>query len=332
MNNKIILFVSKGEHAASTRYRALSYFDLIRKNGWIPVHQTIHGTLSRVKLLHYASRADVIIILRKTFSIPYLFLLRLFSKPLVFDFDDAIFFRDDGTSQLRLMKRFVRTVRNCQQIWAGNSYLADAARPHNPSVFEIPTSLDTEKYTVGINKPKDTLDLVWIGSSSTGKYLVQALPILEKLANEFPFLRLKIVADFDLSTRKLCTVAVSWNEKTEGEALASSHIGIAPLPDDPRTRGKCGLKVLQYMAAGLPVVSSPTGVNREIIEHEITGYLAHSNEEWYMAIERLIKNADLRQTMGEKGQKRVIEHYSTDAVYHHIVRQLKALLSGKHQE
>jgi glycosyltransferase involved in cell wall biosynthesis len=126
----------------------------------------------------------------------------------------------------------------------------------------------------------------------------------------------------------LCTVAVPWNEKTEGKVLGSSHIGIAPLPDDPRTRGKCGLKILQYMAAGLPVVSSPTGVNKEIIEHGITGFLAHSNEEWYSAIETLMKNRNLRKTMGEKGHERVIEYYSTNTIYNNIEQKLKLLLSG----
>ena len=328
MNKKIILFISKGEHAASTRYRALNFFDTLRNNGMIPIHSTIHGTLSRVKLLRNAARADVIVILRKTFSIPYLSLLRLFSKPLVFDFDDAIFCRDDGTSHSRLLRRFVRVVRRCHQIWAGNNYLADAARPHNPSVFEIPTALNPEKYAVEIDKPKDTIDLVWIGSSSTRKYLVQALPILEELAKDFPSIRLKIVADFDLSTRNLCMVPMPWSEKTEGEALGSSHIGIAPLSDDPRTRGKCGLKVLQYMAAGLPVVSSPTGVNKELVQHGINGFLAHDDKEWGEAIGKLIENTELRSSMGRKGQERVIAHYSIDAIYRKIARQLEGLMSN----
>jgi glycosyltransferase involved in cell wall biosynthesis len=325
MTNKIILFVSKGEHAASTRYRALSYFDLIRKSGWIPIHHTIRGTFSRVEFLRKASNADLIVILRKTFSTPYLILLGLFSKPLVFDFDDAIFVREDGSTQNRLMRRFARVVKRCNQVWAGNSYLGDAARQYNSFALEIPTSLDPAKYAVESDKPKDSVDLVWIGSSSTRKYLVQAIPILETLAIDFPSLRLKIVADFELATRNLCTAAIPWSEETEAKALRSAHIGIAPLPDNSRTRGKCGLKVLQYMAAGLPVVSSPTGVNKEIVEHGVTGFLAQSDGEWYAAIEKLINNDGLRQTMGENGQKRVMEHYSINTVYRHIEQQLKAL-------
>lgn len=329
MNDKTILFVSKRENDSSTRYRALAYFELLRENGWIPSHHTVHGARSRVMLLCNAVRADVVVILRKTFGTPYLLLLHLCSKHLVFDLDDAIFCRDNGTSPPRLMRRFARIVRRCRQVWAGNSYLADAVRLHNPSVFELPTSLDPEKYAVQVTKPIDTLDLVWIGSSSTRKYLMQALPILEKLAHDFPFLRLKIVADFNLKTEKLCVVSIPWSETGEAEALGSAHIGIAPMPDNPRTRGKCALKVLQYMAAKLPVVSSPSGVNKDIVEHGVTGFLAHTDVEWKDAIETLIHNADLRRELGNAGRKRVIESYSIDVTFRKMNSRLETLLTNR---
>ncbi len=322
MIEKIILFASKGEHAASTRYRALDYFDMFRKDGWFPMHIAIHGTFSRLKLLHFAMRADVVVVLRKTFSWPYLQLLRKCSKCLIFDLDDAIFCRDDGSASPNAMRRFAQIVRRSDQIWAGNKYLADAARSHNKAVDVLPTSLDPLKYHHNIAKPTDNIDLVWIGSSSTRKYLEQAIPALERLAADFPFLRLKIVADFDLSLKNLQTVAVPWSEKSEKEALGSAHIGIAPMADNPWTRGKCGLKVLQYMAAGIPVVTSPAGVNGEIVEQGITGFLADDPEEWEKAIADLIQDSDLRKTMGRLGRSRVIKDFSLEGTYRKIVSGL----------
>ena len=160
MNEKNILFISKGEHAASTRYRAIIYFDAFRKNGWRPIHRTVHGTFSRFKLLHRAAQADVIVILRKTFSIPYLYLLHLCSKHIVFDFDDAIFCRSNNSASPKRMRRFAQVVRRCQQIWAGNEYLAETAMHYNTATTIIPTSLEPQKYNIKVTKPNDTLDLV----------------------------------------------------------------------------------------------------------------------------------------------------------------------------
>ena len=328
MKNKTILFISKGEHAASTRYRATTYFDALRKNGWRPIHLTIHGTISRLRLLRWAVRSDVIVILRKTFSVPYLYLLHICSKHIIFDLDDAIFCRDNGSTSRTRLGRFAQVVRRCHQVWAGNGYLADAAQRYNSATILLPTSLEPEKYAIKITKPSDSLDLVWIGSSSTRKYLEPALPVFEQLADRFPFLRLKIVADFDLPSNRLRIEAVPWSEKGEAEALASAHIGIAPMPDNAWTRGKCGLKVLQYMAAGLPVVSSPVGVNKDIVEHGITGFLAESSDEWETAIEQLIRDPDLRQAMGEAGRKRVAEHFSIEMTFQKMARELEELIEN----
>jgi len=326
MNNKKILFIAKSEHAASTRYRAIRYFDALRKNGWKPSHFNIHGTLARFKLLQKANQADVIVILRKTFSIPYLFLLRLCSKRIIFDLDDAIFCRSNGSASPIRMRRFAQVARRCQQIWAGNEYLAQAARRYNSATTIIPTSLEPEKYNIQATKPDDTLDLVWIGSSSTRRYLTPTIPVLERLADRFPSLRLKIVADFDLPNHRFRTEAIQWSESEEAQALASSHIGIAPMTDNSWTRGKCGLKVLQYMAAGLPVVSSPVGVNRDIVDHGITGFHAGSQDDWFTAVEKLIRNPELRQSMGEAGRLRVSQNFSIKTTYEKIQKNLQSLL------
>ena len=329
MSGKSILFISKGEHAASTRYRALAYFEALRASTWHPVHIAARSDpLSRIELLHRASRADVVVVLRKTFSLPFFGLLRLCSKYLILDLDDAIFCRSNGKPSRTRQKRFAHVARRCQQIWAGNVYLADTARRYNGTVSILPTSLVPEKYAIEAKKNADRIDLVWIGSSSTRKYVEAALPVLERLADCFASLRLKIVADFQLPSQHLDTVSIPWSEDVESEALSSAHIGIAPMPDTPWTRGKCGLKVLQYMAAGLPVVSSPAGVNGEIVEHAATGFLAESPEEWQTAVKKLIRDPDLRRRMGKAGRKRVIERYSVDVTYRKMAQALDTVFGN----
>ncbi|MBU4288133.1 MAG: glycosyltransferase family 4 protein [Proteobacteria bacterium] len=331
MKDKRILFISKGENSASTRYRALAYFDSLRSKGWKPLHITAHAILPRVKLLGIAKQAEVVVILRKTFSLPFLYLLRLCSKNLVFDLDDAVFCRSDGEPSKSRQMSFEKVTSICEQVWAGNLYLADMAGQYNKAVKILPTSLDYHKYLIEVEKNADYFDLVWIGSRSTQKYLKECLPVLESMAENIPNLRLKIVADFDLPTKRLKTVAVPWSDEVEAEALASAHVGIAPMPDDPWTKGKCGLKVLQYMAAGLPVVSSPAGVNREIVQQSKTGFLAENPDDWRQSINKLFSEPDLRDTMGKAGQERVIEHFSVDKTFRKMSMALNALVQGGNQ-
>ncbi|MEE9212489.1 MAG: glycosyltransferase, partial [Phycisphaeraceae bacterium] len=275
MATRSILFLSKGHDAPSTRYRAVAYFPLLREAGWVPSHMTTHrGGFARLRLLRAAARADVVVVLRKTFTAGFGRLLRRAAKRLIYDFDDAVFVRDSGQPSATRMRRFRQTVRLCDQVWAGNRYLAEACAALNPTVTILPTPVDPVRYDADAQKPPGTFDVVWIGSSSTGKYVAEVLPALERAAMQVAHLRLKLIADFDLPTQNLTTVTVPWTEQTEAAQLAASHVGIAPLPDDPWTRGKCGLKVLHYMAAGLAVIASAVGVHQDIVVNGQTGYLA----------------------------------------------------------
>ena len=327
MTSKKVLFISKGEDSASTRYRAFVYFPYLHQAGWQPEHLTAaQGPLQRLKLLRRARRADVVVIIRRTLSPLFLGLLRRAARRLVFDFDDAIFVRSSGRPSRRREQGFRRTMAVCDAVWAGNQYLATAAAELNSHVTVLPTSVRPDKYRHETHKPDDHLDLVWIGSDSTRKYLVQALPALEALAQRHPGLRLKIIADFDLETRHLLTLPVAWNEQTEARELASSHIGIAPMPDDPWTRGKCALKILQYMAAGLPVVASPAGINKDVVTEGENGYLAVTQEEWAARLEDLIRDKGLRRRFGENGRQRVRAEYSEQITAQKMLAELDGLV------
>jgi len=269
-----------------------------------------------------AAAADVVVVLRKTFGLYYINLLRKFSRRLFFDFDDAIYCQSDGRSSSSKMKRFRNAVRLCDGVWAGNHYLGRVAQAYQPNVWVLPTALDPLKYERSADKPDNRLVFVWIGSKSTRKYLKAELPTLETLAQRLMPMELKIVADFSLASDRLPISTVPWSEATEAEALLTSHIGIAPMPDNERTRGKCGLKVLQYMAAALPVISSPTGVNAEIIEDGKTGFLPRNDQEWYQAAKQLNENPMLRERIGQAGRRKVRREYSIGAVYQTMKRCL----------
>lgn len=319
MPGQRILFVSKGEKTSSTRYRALQFFPCFRTHGYRPSHVTASGGLRAViDTLWQASRADVVVVLRKTFPLPLVWLLRRVSRRLIFDLDDAIFCNPDGSSSATRMKRFAAIAKASDHIFAGNQFLAGKSAMFNTAVSVIPTGLEVKKYAVVADKPEDHIDLVWIGSRSTRKYLIDALPALELAAQRVPQLRLKIIADFDLPQAAIPTLAVAWNATSEATELASSHIGIAPMRDDDWSRGKCALKVLQYMAAGLPVVSSHAGVNAEVVDDGQTGYLATTPEQWAEAIARLAADQPLRSRMGALGQAKVQRGYDIPVVFDSI--------------
>lgn len=311
-----LLFVSKGEDASSTRYRALQFFPLWREAGFEPTHVTASGgPRATLNMLRLAARADVVVVLRKTFPAALLWLLRHVSRKLVFDFDDAIFCNTDGTPSRTRMARFAAMARASDHVFAGNAFLAGNAAAFNPAVTLVPTCVDAARYRVDADKPADTLDLVWIGSHSTRKYLAEAMPWLKAAAEKTPNLRLKIIADFDLPGCGIPTLPVAWRAESEARELAASHIGIAPMRDDDWSRGKCALKVLQYMAAGLPVVSSQAGANAEVIVEGETGFLASTPEAWTECIARLANDADLRRRTGEAGRRLVETDYCIDAVF-----------------
>jgi glycosyltransferase involved in cell wall biosynthesis len=322
-----ILFLSKSRSSASTRYRSLNYFPFLKQDGLDPVHMDPKGSLfHKMAVLREVMKADVVVVLRKTFSFPFRRLIQFLSKTLVFDFDDAIFAKSSGDSSKTRMDRFKSMLAKVDHVWAGNRYLAENAEQCIDSVEILPTAVDLTRYKTTEAKPDNSIDIVWIGSSSTRKYLEALIPMLEKLAEKVPHVRLKIIADFDLDTTRLTTVPVQWSHETETCELGAGHIGIAVMSDDPWSRGKCGLKVLQYMAASLPVVVSDAGVHREIVEHGKSGYLVKNESEWLSALTRLINDEPLRHSMGEYGRGIVAARYSYATTAGQMIDRLKSFL------
>lgn len=321
-----ILFLHKGLHAASTRYRALQYFDCLREAGWVPQEMKVSGSiLNYVEALKAARRAEVVVVLKKPFRPGFRFLLRRFARRLVFDFDDAVYVRDNGGGNLRRLNQFQKMISQCDDVWAGNNALLGEAAPLATRSSLIPTTLPQAKYQLRPEKPDKGLDMVWIGGSASRPWLESIFSTLEHAALLVPGLRLIIIADFTLESKVLEVVAVPWSEAGEAQALSDAHVGIAPLPDNAFTRGKCGLKTLQYMAAALPVVASSTGVQSKMVIEGETGLLADSKQAWLDALLKLSSDVNLRNTMGQAGRVLCARQYSIEAGCQKILQRLEAL-------
>ena len=244
-------------------------------------------------------------------------LLRRHARRIVFDVDDAVLYhphRVGPYSRLRTALRFRTTARNVDHVVAGNHYVAGLFdRRGCGRVTVLPTAIDPLRYRLKRHAPTVAPRLVWIGSRSTLPYLRRFVPVLERAARLVPGLRLVTVADATVRSSALLPVEhLPWSLATEHESLCRGDIGIAPTPVDRWTLGKCGFKIVQYMAAGLPVIASPVGANAGMVRPGETGLLPKRPEDWPVAIAALAGDVDLRRKMGVAGRALVERQYRLD--------------------
>lgn len=260
--------------------------------------------------------ADVIVFQRRLLPKWQLSLLRRAADLLLFDFDDAVFLRDSysakGLHSAGRAQAFAATVRAVDAVLAGNTFLGDQAALWTEAerVHLVPTCVDPGRYPLAEHRRVNAVQLVWIGSSSTLRGLEQARPLLDGLGRRWPGLRFKVICDRFPRLRELAVDACPWSQATEAKELAGADVGISWLPDDLWSRGKCSLKVLQYMAAGLPVVANPVGLQAQVVRHGENGFLAETPEQWAEAIGRLASDPALRQRLGQTGREQVEKHFS----------------------
>ncbi len=306
-----LLILTNNPNRASFRQRIEIYLDILRDNGInCEVVRFPSGSLARWQLLRRCSNFDGVLLHKKTLNIFDAFLLRRYAQKVIFNFDDAIMYDDrhpeQKPSRRKHTKPFERTVKLADLVIAGNSYLAEHARKFNQNVRIVPTGLDLNGYRSSTDKPNDgRTRLVWIGSKSTLSYLASIKPALEEIGSRFDNVVLRIICDEFLDLQNMEVEKCRWSLQSQTVDLVTSDIGLAPLPDNRFTRGKCGFKILQYAAAGLPVVASPVGVNCEYIEDRSNGFLAGDSADWIEKISLLLKEPQLRKQMGEAGRAMV---------------------------
>ena len=355
---KIALLTKYGELAASTRQRFLQYRPFLAETGFELVHRPLlddaylqrlyvgdrrkgsHVAASYIDRLRWLlSSPDVDIIWLHCELFPYLpgLLERLSGwpgKPVVFDFDDAIFHNYDHHPK-RQIRRFLgrklhSTISAAEMAFCGNKYLAEYARPLCSQTEIVPTVVDTEIFlpSTGKRLVYPSKRIGWIGTPSTwNEYLLGMLPMLHQIAETNGGQIAVMGADRKVKPHPHLDL-VKWSEEGEVPFLQTLDVGIMPLTDTPWARGKCGYKLIQYMACSLPVIASPVGVNKEIVEHGINGFLAETHDEWVKALNTLLGDADLRQRMGAAGRAKVEREYSLQVYGPKVANLLSGVLEA----
>jgi glycosyltransferase involved in cell wall biosynthesis len=322
---RLLALVDSPDHVCC-RYRIRAFEPALKQAGWTLTCERLEpGAIFRVPQLKSAARYDSVILQRKLLPTWQLAILRRSARHLIFDFDDAVLFRDSydsrGPSCSWRERRFAATVQAADAVVAGNDFLADCALRAGAlaeRVHLIPTCVEPRNYpltegSLRKNSTAESVDLVWIGSSSTLRGLVQKRDLWERLGREIRGLRLRVICDRYPDLWQIPIIPVPWTVESEARELAAGQIGISWMPDDLWSRGKCGLKVLQYQAAGLPVVANPVGLHIELIEPSVTGFLPTTENQWVECVQTLAADPLRRLKMGRLARQRVETGFSTEA-------------------
>lgn len=298
----------------------------------------IKGYAHRIGAMLGAGRYDVVWIEKEVlpwlpFSVERLLLDR--GGRIVVDYDDALFHRYDQHEnpvvRAVLGKKIDRVMKRADLVLAGNEYLAKHARHAGASRVEwLPTVVDTDRYAGVRPKARENSDPIvvgWIGSPSTASYLRMVAEPFSNLT-EGGFIKCIAIGANDSQLEGTPFGAVAWSESGEVELLKSLDVGIMPLPDAPWERGKCGYKLIQYMACGLPVVASPVGVNVDLVQTGSNGFLAGNSTEWHHAVLTLARSPYLREAMGLAGRNIVDSTYSLQVQAPRLYELLGSVLQG----
>lgn len=343
MARKVLVLTKYPRQGASSRLRTLQYLPYLRSRGYDFDVSPLFDEAYILRLYHESKRSKLMMVeafLRRfwvvLFACRYNFIwiekeifpympawierfLKVVGVFYVVDYDDAIFHNYDLARNKwirRLLGRKIDSVmRHAACVIVGNEYLAERARAAGAKrVVIIPTVVDHHRYDdrQGVSQP---LTVGWIGSPTTQKYVENLLPAFQALAQQHEFRLLLVGATEDIASR-LPGIDVDvqpWFEDAEAALIQEMDIGIMPLEDGPWEKGKCGYKLIQYMASAVPVIASPVGVNPSIVEGARCGMLADDIDDWTQAFTKLIENNSLREQFGASGRRAVKDSYSIDS-------------------
>jgi glycosyltransferase involved in cell wall biosynthesis len=345
-----VLFLTQfDERGASSRCRVYQYLPGLRERG-IEASALPRMPPAR-ELARLARGVDAVCVQKRRLPLAHLLHLRRAATALLFDFDDAIWLQrrpDRSVRPAPAVKRLrlAAILRLSHRVIAGNRYLEAYARRFSRSVTVLPTPVDLGRFApargsgLGARcnsryvdpeprapspEPGAAVRLGWVGHADNLVYLRDLEPVFRRLAREFPELTLRVVSSQAYRESALPVENVTWSLEQESACFGGFDVGLMPLSDDPWSRGKCAYKALEYMAAGLPAVCSPVGMNREVVRDGETGFLAGDPAAWEDALRRLIRDPALRARMGEAGRAAVAASYSLPLMADRLTGELDRL-------
>lgn len=312
----------------SSRYRVFQFLEPLARREVIPtiVEAPQRNFWKRLtylpRLIRAAFRQDVLYSQKRLFPKPVLALVCRLNPRLIFDLDDAIFLNEHQQGRLNDM------LRAAVIVVVGNEYLAEYARTYNERVVVIPSVVDTGLYAPRPEPrhPGDERIIIgWIGSDPNRGDMVGMEPVFNYVADRYgDKVVFRVIARRPLvETIRLRQEFIPWTLTESRAELQKFDIGLMPLPDTTWNRGKCGFKLIQYMAVGAAPVASPVGVNSEIIEDNVSGYLAETTEQWQQRLSRLIEDETTRRLIGQAARQRIEQYYSVEAVLPRLIETLK---------
>jgi glycosyltransferase involved in cell wall biosynthesis len=337
-NKGTILFLTRYDRlGASSRYRFFQYIPYFESNGISctvsplfdddylrKLYETGRGGLAplikafnkRIKTLLGAKKYDLIVIEKEILPFFPPIFEKMFARmgvPYIVDYDDAIFHQYDQHHNVLFRTLFrdkIATVMRCAAlVIAGNNYLADYARNVGAKWVEIlPTVIDLTKYPQKKTWDSTSFTVGWIGSPSSSAYLRLANRALNIFCSRREA-RVLLVGSGRMELTGVPMEVHQWSEESEIQEILQFDVGIMPLPDNGWARGKCGFKIIQYMACGIPVVASPVGENVKIVEHAVNGFLPVSTDDWVTALDDLFLHPHKIHQMGIAGRTRVEKNY-----------------------
>jgi len=306
-----------GVEATVSPFSRDSYLQSLYGNNRKSILELIISYIRRICQIRMATGYDLVWI-EKEFA-PFFpswveYLLNKLGIPFVVDYDDAIFhrYKNHRRSLVRALlgNKIDRVMRRATLVIAGNDYLAEHARSVGAKrVAYLPSVVDLDRYPSERCQKSDVFTIGWIGSPSTVPYLNLVESALAKVC-ENGKARLVLVGSGDRNLPEVPLEVHPWSEDTEISEICSFDVGIMPLTDDPWESGKCGYKLIQCMACGLPVVASPVGANNKIVTHGVDGLLASTEEEWTQALITLRDNHEMCSVMGRAAREKVAKEFS----------------------
>lgn len=345
-----VLFLTQGKNTPSSRFRAEQLLPALRQAGvqaeaW-PTNPSLRGewdnwnppqplkeilrpwsVVERFRQMSRATSFDLVVIQKPLIRYGNTFFERWLSQkvPCIYDLDDALFHNAFGLSGWQLK----RVANWMHHLILGNQYLSDFFQMPEKTTL-IPTVIDTNRYPPRPFPKQEELHLVWTGIASNIRELKVALPALQKFF-QTKKAKLILVSDSRSSVSWLSGLPVDyipWSPENEVKALESAHIGLMPLRDSKYNRGKCGFKLIQYMARGIPVITTPVGANKQIVTPGVQGFWAETEKDWLQALQKISQNPEEAKRMGEAARAQVLQNYSIDSAIPKYLSVFEKVLSS----